>query len=275
MGNKILDRRELFKRYEIEKQMAHKLLNATREERRILYGKIYDELFSRFSSHPQTELDAGEQSMSVWRQMRLLGGVCKSNSVFLEVGCGDCGLAVEIAKFVKKVYAVDVSKVITANKDLPKNCELNISDGIDIPVPLNSIDVAYSSQVVEHLHPDDVFTHLSNIYKALKPKGIYLCLTPNRLNGAHDISKYFTEVASALHLKEYTHQELATLFQKTGFTTVYTYVGGKGIYVRFPLALINVCEKILETITPSLRRKVANLLLFQSLLAIRIVGRKS
>jgi len=69
--------------------------------------------------------------------------------------------------------------------------------------------------------------------------GIYICVTPNRLSGPHDISKYFDVTATRFHLKEYTNTELSDLFKEAGFLKVRAYVGAMGIYVRFPLFLLS------------------------------------
>ena len=69
---------------------------------------------------------------------------------------------------------------------------------------------------------------LKNIYQALAPGGSYLCFTPNRLSGPHDISKYFDEVATGFHLREYTNTELVAIFKKTGFSEIMVYMGFKG-----------------------------------------------
>ena len=80
-----------------------------------------------------------------------------------------------------------------------------------------TIDMAYSNQLVEHLHPDDIFDQTKNILNILKNKGRYVCITPNKLSGPHDISKYFDDVATGFHLKEYTTRELIRLQKKSDF----------------------------------------------------------
>ena len=184
---------QLREQYELEKELAQKLLIALKEERRYLYTQVYDELFQKIPHHPllNRENDIIFQSKLISQRMRLLHRFLTSETVFLEVGPGDCSLAFEVAKYVKKVYAVDVSKEITKNKKIPSNFELIISDGSSISVPENSINIAFSDQLIEHLHPDDVSDQLKNIYSALVPGGFYLCLTPNRLNGSPRYFKIF------------------------------------------------------------------------------------
>ena len=262
--------------YEIEKELANRLRKASREERRYLYADLYDELYRKVPHLPQLtrKRDPKLRLLAVSVQMRLLKRFLNPESTFLEIGPGDCSLSLEVAKHVRKVYAIDVSKEITKDEIFPQNFELIISDGCSIPIPESSISIAYSFQLMEHLHPDDAIDQLQNIYKALTPGGKYICSTPNRLSGPHDISKYFDKVSTGFHLKEYTVTELYKLFRKFGFSKISTYIGCKGNYVKFPLFLIILCEIILRILPFSLRKGIANTLPFKSLLGMMIVGTK-
>ena len=192
--------------YETEKELANRLRNASKEQRRYLYTDVYDEFYKRVPRTPQLtwtkdpELRHKQILMEIQLLKRFLNPGCR----FLEVGSGDCRLSFEVAKYVRKVYAVDVSREITRNETVPRNFELVICDGCSVPVPQNSIGIVYSNQLMEHLHPDDAFEQLQSIYKALMPGGIYICSTPNRIFGPNDISAYFDKVATGFHLKEYT-----------------------------------------------------------------------
>jgi SAM-dependent methyltransferase len=68
-------------------------------------------------------------------------------------------------------------------------------------IPSNIFDFAVSFQVVEHIKKDDMF--LQEIYRVLKPGGTLLLTTPNRLRS---VSR------NPWHVREYTANELATLF---------------------------------------------------------------
>jgi SAM-dependent methyltransferase len=175
---------------------------------------------------------------------------------------------------VEKVYAVDVSQEITKNTKPPENFELIISNGCNIPVEENSVSIAYSNQLMEHLHPEDAYEQLKDLYLCLKPGGSYICITPNRMAGPHDISKYFDPVATGFHLKEYTNQELYDLFLKAGFSKITTYVGGKGIYFKFPRIFVLICENILDKLPPKLRYKSGNFLPIRALLGVILVAQK-
>jgi SAM-dependent methyltransferase len=252
------------------------LRGASKEERRSLYSAVYDELFRRVPHHPQLaqKASADEKAQAVAWQMGFLQRFLRPNDDFAEVGPGDCALALEVARHVKHVYAIDVSDEITKAAAFPEYFKLILTDGCAIPVPPGSVQVIYSNQLMEHLHPDDAFEQLVNVHRALAPGGVYVCVTPNRLAGPHDVSTFFDPVATGFHLKEFTIGELKALFRKAGFRRVRTYIGAKGVYVRFPLLPLVACEKILDLLPFSLRKKIARSGPFRVLLNGRIVGVK-
>lgn len=267
---------QLREHYEIEKRLANRLRNAPKEERGDLYTHLYDELFKLVPHHPQLTRKKSEQQKYdyIKDQMVLLSKLVDKNKTFLEIGPGDCSLSFEITELAKKVYAADVSETITKNSDTPDNFQLIISNGCDIPIPNGSIDIAYSNQLMEHLHPDDAFDQLKNVFTALAPSGIYLCITPNRLSGPHDISKYFDTVATCFHLKEYTVTELSRQFKSAGFSTVKIYLGARGKYMRFPVFPSIVCERILSLLPRRLRQLVVHTKLVRLLTDPKLIGIK-
>jgi SAM-dependent methyltransferase len=257
---------QLREHYDIERELADRLRSATKEERRTLYNVVYDERLQRIPHHPMLTRprDPTARNSAVMRQMRLLSPFIRADTVFLEVGPGDCTLAMEVAKRTKKVYAVDVSdEGLVRDVVRPENIELSLSDGISVPVLPNSIDVAYSNQVMEHLHPEDAQEQLCNIYNTLVPGGLYICRTPNRLSGPWDISRYFDTVATGLHLKEYTITELAETLRLVGFSRVNAYIitpTGAVVSPTLPVFPFTWAELILENTPHFYRRKIANLL---------------
>lgn len=261
--------------YEIEKELANKLRHAPRQERCQLYSSLYDELYRRVPLHPMLTRKSSLMGtpMMVNLQMKFLRSFLRKECTFLEVGPGDCGLSFEVAKLVKQVYAVDVSEEITKASTAPENFQLCLSDGCSVPVPPNSVDLAYSYNLMEHLHPDDAFDQLQQIYNALISGGTYICITPNRLTGPHDVSKYFDELATGFHLKEYTTLELSNLFRQVGFSRVRAYVGAKGRYLGFPVFLIAFCELVLDKLRRMVKKVTAKTL-WLPLPDIRMVGVK-
>lgn len=265
---------EITQHYLIEKELAARLRTATKEERKHLYTEVYDELFRRVPHHPQLAVKPEERAQEVAERLALLRHYLQPTSTYLELGPGDCALAIEVAKQVRKVYAVDVSGEITREIELPHNLELIISDGSSIPVPENSVDIAYSDQLMEHLHPDDATEQLQNIYRALAPGGIYICITPNRLSGPHDVSRYFDEVPNGFHLKEYSAGELSQKFQTAGFRKVEVLAGARGLHFTSPVPLIGALESILAKAPRRLGRTIARGLPLRLILGIKLVGTK-
>ena len=242
--------------YEIEKELAAQLRLAPKHERKGLYTSLYDELFRRVPKHPQLQARAsGGKARLV--HLDLVRRFLDRESTFLEIGPGDCNLAFEVARQVRKVYGVDVSEEITKVSEHPDNFHLEISDGSSIPVPENSATLAFSNQLMEHLHPEDALDQLRGIYRALVPGGLYICITPSRLSGPHDVSRHFDDVATGFHLKEYTTIELIKLFRQVGFRRFRKFIYKPGFFVSFPALPTLWLERGLETLPHSLCRGIS------------------
>jgi SAM-dependent methyltransferase len=265
----------LRQQYEVERELADRLRHATREERRSLYGTVYDELYQRVPHHPQlTRKSSPELTRAgLIPQLRLLRPYLGPHKVLLEIGPGDCALAIALAAHLKQVYGVDVSEEITRRVSLPSNFSLILSDGVSVPLPPETVDVAYSNQLMEHLHPDDAVEQLDGIWRALRPSGVYICITPNRTSGPHDISQYFDSVATGFHLKEYTVRELSRLFREVGFRHVQALLGMRGACVPAPIAPVTAGETLLRLLPPGPRRALGRTV-GRAFLGIRLVGTK-
>ena len=267
---------QLREHYDVEKELTRRLREASRQERRLLYSGVYDELFQRVLHHPQLTRKASqaESARSVDAQLGYLARFLNESVTFLEVGPGDCALSLAVAARVKRVYAVDVSQEITKGLTVPANFELILSDGSSIPVPACSVDLVYSNGLMEHLHPDDAVDQLRNIYAALAPGGRYICCTPHRLTGPHDISAHFDDVATCFHLREYTAAELEALFHDAGFSKVTILLGGRGLYTIVSTRLPIFSERLLQRLRRRTARSLATRLPLKLLFALRMVGTK-
>jgi SAM-dependent methyltransferase len=242
--------------YEIERKLAARLQSAPRERRLNMLTGLYEELFREVPDHPRMvcKLTPEESRANVEAQMQFMRRFLRPHTTLLEIGPGDCAFSFAAARRVRHVYAVDVDAVLSRNAEPPANFRLFISDGVSVPVPAGSVDVAYSNQLMEHLHPDDAREQLTNIFAALAPTGLYICITPNRLDGPHDISRWFSDEPTGFHLKEYTVSELARIFRTAGFRRVSSYARLNGVWLRVPLALILALETMLHR-APANRRK--------------------
>ena len=267
---------QLRKQYEIEQELAERLRHASPQDRPGLYRKVYVELHGRVPHHSQfsPEESRRRKSTLLSEQMALLRRFLRSDSSFLELGAGDCALSLAVCPHVAKVQAVDVADQIKHPRDMPDNFRLIISEGCGVPDDDGSIDLIYSHQLTEHLHPDDVLQQSSDIYRALRPGGLYLCVTPNRLSGPHDISKYFDRLAKGLHLKEYTAGEIDGLLAEAGFRRRYYYLKIKSTYVRLPRRLVQCLEVLLGLMPNSLAARLGRCRPVRALLGIRVAAFK-
>jgi SAM-dependent methyltransferase len=267
---------EIRNHYLAEKELAGQLRSSMPQERAALYLTVYEELFRRVPAHPilfRTVTPAQREKVVRW-QLQFVRRFLKPSHCFLEVGAGDCALALTVAKMVAKVYAIDVSAKLTESITPPDNFELRVSDGSSINVPDNTVDVAYSNQLMEHLHPDDALRHVQEVYRVLKPGGRYLCVTPNRLGGPYDISRHFDNEATGLHLKEYSVTESSRLFRSVGFARVRAYIGARGFFFRPPLSAMRTFESVLEVLPHGFRQRMCDSMPLRPVMMIRLVGTK-
>jgi SAM-dependent methyltransferase len=268
---------QVIQHYEKERALAERLRRAPDAERLGLYSAVYDELFRSVPHHPQLirkELSAEQTRARIDWQLALLKNFVGPQTEFLEIGAGDCALTLELCKTVKVGHAADVSRIVAESSEMPHNFRLTIFDGLTLPLAPQSVDLAYSNQLMEHLHPDDAETQLRSIYNVLRSGGKYICVTPNRIGGPWDVSEYFDDAATGLHLKEYTFGELAAVMRRVGFRRVTPLIGGRGRYGRFSLAPLLAIERVLSWLPTEVRFKLARTLALRCFLGIRLVATK-
>ena len=267
---------QLRQHYEVERELADRLRTAPAKERIGLYPVLYDELYRRVPLHPRLtrKTDLTLAAQAIHESMMLLKRFLKPDSVYLEIGPGDCGLTLHVSKLVRKAYAVEVSTEATKHIRPPANMELIISDGKSIDVPESTVTIAYSNQVMEHIHPDDAIEQLQNISRAMAPGGAYICATPNRLSGPHDVSQYFDEFATGMHMREYTATELVQLFHDVGFSKVEIYIGVRNRYSKYPVSTVTGVESCIAGVPLNVRKRIVTLPGVRNFLGATVVALK-
>lgn len=100
------------------------------------------------------------------RELRQLRSVFDLSSVFLEIGASDCALARRAAGYVERVYAVDICEDTMGRLGGPPNLHRVVHDGVRIPLPYATVDVAFSRQLV--------ISQLTGVCHALKDGGRYI-----------------------------------------------------------------------------------------------------
>lgn len=205
-----------------EADLAKQLLAANSAERQTMYGTVYDQIYTMHLSREPKALDFGASPRFVPFLIKLTQ---PGQSVF-EIGCGAGLMAIELARVGRKVTGVDVSEVILekarARAGDMAGVRFERVSGVRLPYPDQVFDCAYSIEVVEHLHERDASVHLAEVRRVLRPGGAYFFLTPTRLEsvGASERFGVHLDVDADVHLKEWTHTELAPVLAQAGFSRV-------------------------------------------------------
>ncbi|MBI3875164.1 MAG: class I SAM-dependent methyltransferase [Verrucomicrobia bacterium] len=218
--------------FEVEHELRERLLKSNRAERTKLFATLYGELFSRVPDHPRLLRRDTEEAdrRATESRFKLLRGQLGGVKTFLEFAPGDCHLAWEVCKHVEKVIGVDISDQTGGKVKGPENFQLVCYDGYNLDVPDNSVDMVFSYQFLEHLHPEDVDAHFEMVKRILKPGGAYIFDTPHRYTGPHDISVWFSETPTGFHFQEWTFGGMSHLLNRIGFSGWFVYRKGKPRY---------------------------------------------
>lgn len=262
-----------YEQFLLEKELANKLKNTTVEERRTAYKTLYGELFEKF---PNISYDPNSNNLHklTW-QLKFLKPLLNKKSVFMEVGAGNCLLSIEVAKQVKQVIAYEVADAIPHIKNKPDNLLLKIFDGIDIREDAHSIDVIYSNQVFEHLHPHDALHHVKQYFNMLNNGGRLVLITPHALTGPHDVSRNYSTKPEGFHMKEYMYKELKKILLDAGFIKTKLFIGHKRIgYFSVNVLLLLVLEKLYSFVPLFIRYKLKNNFVMLNLFRIKMIAVK-
>ena len=257
LGNEPADR--IAEHYRTEARMRRRILTAAPAERSGLYARAYEAIIGRAETSPPEaqEAEAIRRRRQVAGQVKALSHYLKASSRVLEIGPGDGLLSMALCQRVAAVTAVDVRDGLSHVPDLPANLELVVSDVRAAPVEPRAYDLAITDQLLEHLHPEDVEGLLAGAWTALRPGGLLIVLTPNRLLGPHDISRFYDhDEPRGLHLHEFSFAELRTVLQLAGFVRVRPMMGGGRYWIRSSAALVGGVEATLEALPTALRRRL-------------------
>lgn len=139
-------------------------------------------------------------------------------SIVLEIGASVPDRTTEISQFCQHVIGVEYVKKRIPNNSGNITYFLENWQTLTKSIPKNSIDVAISSHVIEHV-PND-FKALNELYKVLKPNGHAIINTPNRERLTRCIIELFTGKRTFPfweHIREYTEADLIKLLSKSKF----------------------------------------------------------
>lgn len=255
--------------YLVEKALAEKLKQSGREERKRIYATMYDELFAQVPDHPRLKRRDNKSFILIANKSKfqIVKEFINTSTIFAEFGSGDCKFATEIAKYTKYTFSIDISDQRDQSGNIPNNFKLIVYDGYNLNLEDNSIDVVFSDQVIEHIHPEDTKLHFQLAYRILKKEGLYIFRTPHLFTGPHDISKYFSYKPEGFHLKEWTYGELIKILRKLKYSKFHGFWYKRGIKIKLPLFYFLLSEKVVGLIPKQYRRFVSKFFLPEICLA--------
>ncbi len=205
-------------------------------------------------------------------QLRLLQRFLTPATTFLELCHDDYSLALAIAHRVKRTYAaVDDSAAPITGRRLPANFHLALAHRASVPVPASSIGVAYTRCGLDRLRPAEALDLLAEVYRALAPKGTFLCmamsrlLTPTEEIGGGDVHGALTT---------YSIAELRAMLRKVGFRRVTQYARWRDTYAALPTNVLRLFEATVAALTPGRDAQVCRSSIVRAALDIRLAARK-
>jgi SAM-dependent methyltransferase len=245
--------------YEVEKEIADRLKSASRPERREIYKHMYDELFRRVPDHQRLRRGASPEriALSNKKKLAVVERFIDADTIFAEFAPGDCRFVIEAARLVKSAYAFDISDQRDRVESIPANLRLITYDGYELDMENESIDVAFSDHLIEHIHPDDLMLHFELVNRLLKRGGVYIFRTPHARAGPHDISGYFSDEPEGFHIKEWTYRELKRALEDAGFRIFKTYWNRRDIIIGLPYFFFSLFEHVLDLLPAGAAKRIA------------------
>jgi SAM-dependent methyltransferase len=257
---------QLANHFRVEKRLADQLKAADRSSRRAIYSTMYDELFRLVPDHPRlTRRSSEERSrLATASKLEMISALLRPDMTFLEFAPGDCKLSNQVATRVRRAIGVDISDQRDPGESRPDNFELIVYDGYTLDgVPDGSVDLIFSDQLIEHLHPEDTKAHFELAFRLLRRGGRYVFRTPHAVTGPHDVSMYFSDEPLGFHLKEWNYRELGVLLRHVSFRSLAARWQVRGHDVALPYWAFTSWEKVLHPLPRKQQRKLGRFLLRQ------------
>ncbi len=222
---------------ELEHHLTQRLMNSRPDNRAAVWEESYDRLYRDLPWLAQSSsVDSSSADLQFSHFLKLV----PPGSSVIEIGSGAGSLARYLTQNGRPCVATEITELRGGTRD-SDSLEWHTTDGVHLDVyeKGRKYDVVLSTQVIEHLHPDDVQRHFEGALALTTQGGCYVFNTPHVFFGPADLSRVFSyDRARFMHLKEYTHRELGILARKAGFQSLEAvYVPPVPIRARFPFML--------------------------------------
>jgi SAM-dependent methyltransferase len=181
------------------------LVRAPASARNEVAEGLYDQHYGNNRLHKATQFPAKRRIKRIALFRAIIG---RGHEAILEMGCGfgdltyalvDCAervvgtdissKAIELAVKRKELWPLLGEQIMKAEFKPMSAIHLEFSDGV--------FDWTVSTSMIEHLHPEDVETHLREVWRVLKPGGHYLFWCPNGLGHHGDRDQHLTMLSYA------------------------------------------------------------------------------
>lgn len=211
----------VLKHWDLERALTAELKGSNEEDRWEVFERCYSTLYAELpwlnelTDGEDASVDPG-QLFGEW--VELIGP--PPQDVF-EVGSGKGNLISFLAAAGYRCKGTEITRQRGESLVRVRGVAWGTTDGVHLDrfEEPASFDVVVSDQVIEHLHPDDLVTHLTGARAILRPGGRYIFSTPHRHLGPMDVSRVFgLDRPEGMHLKEYTHSEMKGALLTSGFT---------------------------------------------------------
>lgn len=142
----------------------------------------------------------------------------------LDVGCGDGYIGQKLSKIGYDVYGLDLSKKLVGLAE-KSGVKAKVGDASkNFPFKNNFFDVVFAGEIIEHLFDTRAF--LNEIYRVLRPKGLFVVTTPNLVHLPDRISFLIGKSPLQinplhehlnLHIRPFTYETLSAALKSCKF----------------------------------------------------------
>jgi len=222
---------------------------------------------NRLPVRPRKKWSSIEQHIEYLRHFTAYKYVKKfvKGKYVIEIGCGTGYGADYLSQFASNIVAMDISKKCIINchtKHKKDKLTFLQASGLNIPLKDDSLNVAVSFQVIEHIDPKKIGDYLSEIKRVLTDGSVFVASTPNKKLRLLPFQKPWNPE----HKKEYDYKQfkkaLSNVFEEV---KVYGLKGSEEIQSiernRVKQRPLNVY--VIKPLIPSIRKMLPRMILSQ------------
>jgi SAM-dependent methyltransferase len=124
---------------------------------------------------------AWRQKNGTWNIARELSGPLAGKKV-LDAGCGDGWYTARMAEESNIVTGIDYSEhAVAFARLITTGATFDVGSLVTLPYGDETFDVIFSFQVLEHIPPADLQRAVGEVYRVLKPGGVFIASVPSTL----------------------------------------------------------------------------------------------